>query len=175
MTRFAAQEPLSIESLEERTVLAGDPISYGTGVYYDPALRLLSIVGSESDDRFTLAARPDGAREIEVTYQGAALTPRDAESGLPCSQTGVCPTAENVDSVAVVLMGGNDRFKLQSERLPAVAIFGGSGDDAVSVFTPAQALPIRHDVMFEGGEGLGDAIQIVGTDAREEHGSSVRL
>jgi hypothetical protein len=159
---------LAVEYLEDRSVPAA-------ALFFDPVLGDLSILGTNQNDRFALAADIDGF--IDVTHNGKPLQAIDPNTNQP-----VQPTVWNTDSIRASLDAGDDVLDLFGDRLeqvgafdafsPRIHVFGESGDDSLRV----HAMPPRGDaepppapivLRFDGGDGLGDSFRLFGSGADE--------
>jgi hypothetical protein len=168
---------ITVERLEERTVLNGPNLS-GPGFYYDAGAMEAFIVGTDLNDRFLLAADPDGT--IRVTHNGKPLPAIDPATNLPSQ---VDPAVWNTDSILALLRQGDDVFDFFSDRFAelgavgkwdeaAVKVSGDEGNDTLilrAVEGPQPEPPtFPLSVEFDGGAGLADSLRLVGGSADEK-------
>lgn len=155
---------LALEYLEDRSVPAA-------ALFFDPILGDLSILGTDQNDRFTLAADLDG--DILVTHNGKPLQALDPATNQPAQ---VGPTVWNTDSIQAVLGAGDDVFDLFGDRLEQVGvgkagspieILGEAGNDVLTVRAAADITGPECAVGFDGGDGSADQFRLLATDADE--------
>ena len=143
VVRSQRRRPLTLEAMEPRLLLSGDPYSFAAGA--------LTVTGTTGADTITIeqkAVTADGGFIVDLTINGSAYTIGDLLAG---DNLGDPDDGKGVKSIEIVAGAGNDTVRLASVFNMDVTLAGGEGSD--TLFGPNAQVDWYLDAAGAGSVG----------------------